>query len=71
MWSWVLAIVGSFGIFVVGKKKMYGWFILMISECLWVIYSLTTHQYGFLFAVVLYSSAYIKSYLHWRDDERN
>ena len=71
MWSWTLAIIGSLGVYVVGKKNMFGWLILMVSECLWTIYALTTHQYGFIFAVVLYSGAYIKSYLHWRKDERD
>ena len=71
MWSWVLAIVGSLGIYVVGKKNVFGWFILMLSETLWTIYAFVTHQYGFLFEVTLYTFAYIKSYLHWRKDEKD
>lgn len=69
IWSWVLAFVGAGGIYVVGKKKTYGWYVLMISEMLWTIYAVTTHQYGFLLAVTLYSAAYIKSYLRWKEDD--
>ena len=71
IWSWILAVVGAGGIFVVGKKNVWGWLILMVSECLWTIYALVSKQYGFLFAVTLYSAAYIKSYLEWRRDEHS
>jgi len=70
IWSWVLAIIGAGGIFVVGKKNMWGWLILMVNELLWTAYALVTKQYGFLVAVVLYSAAYIKSYIEWRHDEQ-
>ena len=70
MWSWTLAIIGSLGIYVVGKKNIWGWFILMVSETLWTIYAITTHQYGFIFAVVLYSTAYIKSYLRCKKEDK-
>lgn len=65
-----MAIIGSGGIFVVGKKNIWGWLILMINELLWTVYALVTRQYGFLVAVVLYSAAYIKSYTEWRQDVR-
>jgi hypothetical protein len=65
MWSWVLAIVGCIGIFFVGKKTVWGWPVLMLNECLWVIYALTTHQYGFILASVGYGTIYIKSYREW------
>jgi hypothetical protein len=66
MWSWVLAIVGCTGIFFVGKKTLSGWLILMLNECLWLIYAVTTRQYGFIFASVGYGAIYIKSYSEWR-----
>jgi hypothetical protein len=66
MWSWVLAVVGITGIFFVGRKTVWGWPILMLNESLWVIYALTTHQYGFILASVGYGTIYIKSYSEWR-----
>jgi hypothetical protein len=65
MWSWVLAIVGCIGIFFVGKKTVWGWLVLMLNECLWVIYALTTRQYGFILASVGYGTIYVKSYREW------
>jgi hypothetical protein len=70
MWSWILAIVGSTGLFFVGKKNLWGFAVMLLTETLWFIYSFTTHQYGFVFGGVLYCTMYIKAFLNWRKDER-
>jgi hypothetical protein len=70
MWSWILAVVGSFGVFTIGSKNIYGWVVLFLNECLWVAYALHTHQYGFIFASALYMGAYIRNYLNWRKDDK-
>jgi nicotinamide riboside transporter PnuC len=69
MWSWILACVGVTGIFFVGRKTIWGWFVLLFNECLWTIYALQSKQYGFILASVSYAIVYIRSYLHWRRDE--
>jgi nicotinamide riboside transporter PnuC len=69
MWSWILAFVGVTGIFFVGRKTIWGWFVLLFNECLWTIYALQSKQYGFILASVSYAIVYIRSYLHWRRDE--
>jgi nicotinamide riboside transporter PnuC len=68
IWSWVLAIVGIFGIFLVGQKTIWGWPLLLINECLWIVYAIQTEQYGFIFAAIVYGLVYIKSYLFWKKD---
>lgn len=68
IWSWVLAIVGVFGIFFVGQKKIWGWPLLLLNECLWIAYAIQTKQYGFIFAAIVYGGVYVKSYLFWRKD---
>jgi hypothetical protein len=65
-WSYLLAAIGVTGIFFVGRKTIWGWLILCVNECLWIIYALTTDQYGFIIAAVAYGIVYIKSYLLWR-----
>ena len=67
--SWVLAVIGVTGIFFVGRKTIWGWFVLLFNECLWMVYAITTHQYGFIFASLAYAATYIKSYMHWKRDE--
>lgn len=69
MWSWVLAVIGVTGIFLVGRKTIWGWLILCVNECLWIAYALATDQYGFIAMAVAYAAVYIKSYIHWRRDE--
>ena len=53
MWSWVLAAIGVTGIFLVGRKTIWGWFVLLFNEILWIAYA----------------AVYLKSYLHWRREE--
>jgi hypothetical protein len=68
-WSWVLAVIGVAGIFLVGRKTIWGWLILCVNEVLWIAYALATDQYGFIAMAVAYAAVYIKSYIHWRKDE--
>jgi hypothetical protein len=70
MWSWVLAAIGVTGIFLVGRKTIWGWLILCINECLWIAYALATDQYGFIVAAVAYGIVYIKSFIHWKKDHK-
>jgi nicotinamide riboside transporter PnuC len=68
MWSWLLAAIGVTGIFLVGKKTIYGWLILLLNECIWIAYAIATEQYGFIVMALSYAAVYIKSYLSWRKD---
>ena len=70
MWSWILAAIGVTGIFLVGRKTIWGWLILCVNECLWIAYALATDQYGFIAMALAYAAVYIKSYIHWKRDER-
>ena len=64
-WSWVLAFVGIAGIFFVGRKDNWGWFVLLFNEILWIGYALATDQYGFIFSALAYAVVYIRSYILW------
>lgn len=66
MWSWVLALVGSTGLFFVGEKRLRGWFILVANELLWIVYAIHTHQYGFIVSIVLYLIMYYKAIRNWK-----
>ena len=68
MWSWILAVIGVTGIFFVGRKTIWGWYVLLFNECLWIAYALYTDQYGFIFSALAYAAVYIKSYLHWSNE---
>ena len=46
MWSWILAVIGVTGIFFVGRKTIWGWYVLLFNELLWIAYAINTEQYG-------------------------
>jgi hypothetical protein len=68
-WSWLLAVVGVTGIYVVGRKTIWGWLVLLVNECIWILYALATEQYGFIAMATAYALVYIKSYRQWRRDD--
>lgn len=68
-WSYLLAAIGVTGIFLVGRKTIWGWLILCVNECIWITYALATKQYGFIIMAVAYAAVYVKSYIGWRRDE--
>lgn len=70
LWSWVLACAGIIGTFFVGRKTIWGWLILCVNECLWLVYATQTKQYGFYLGSIAYMIVYIKSYLGWKKDEK-
>jgi nicotinamide riboside transporter PnuC len=70
-YSWVLAVIGVSGIYFVGRKTIWGWFILLFNECLWIAYALITNQYGFIFSALAYAAVYIRSYFHWSKENTN
>jgi len=69
MWSWVLAVIGVTGIYFVGRKTIWGWLVLLLNECLWIIYALVTKQYGFILGATAYAVVYIKSYMLWHKEK--
>jgi hypothetical protein len=70
-WSWLLALIGASGTLLIGKKNSTGWVVLFINEVLWTVYSIITQQYGFIVAVVMYSIVYIKSFVEWKEEDKN
>jgi nicotinamide riboside transporter PnuC len=69
LWSWTLAVIGIAGIYFVGRKTIWGWFVLCFNEALWIVYAIDTKQYGFIVAALAYAAVYVKSYFHWKKDE--
>jgi len=70
MWSYVLAVIGVTGIFFVGRKTIWGWLVLLVNEGIWIAYALATKQYGFILMATAYSAVYIRSFIHWKRDDR-
>jgi len=69
VWSWLLATMGIVGIFFVGKKKWEAFVWLFCVECLWVVFAISSKQYGFILGSVFYNIVYVKNVIRWRKDE--
>lgn len=71
MWSWILSVVGITGLFLAGRKFWWAWLIAFTNECLWMIYAITTRQYGFIFGAIAYGTVHAYNANKWRKDERH
>lgn len=59
-------LIGAVIIWLVGSGRRLGFFIGLASQFLWLAYSLTTRQYGFLVSVLLYGAIYVRNIRHTR-----
>lgn len=65
LWSWLLALNGLCGLWMVGVIRREGWLVLILNEILWIAYALKTGQYGFIVMALSYGTIYVRSYRKW------
>lgn len=68
-WSWLLTAVGILGLFLAGSRNKVGWLIGLFAQVLWLIFGITTEQYGFIFSAFAYGFVYVRNYLRWRSEQ--
>ena len=68
-WSWLLAAMGITTVFFAGRKKWWAWSVGIVTECLWVYYSIITNQYGFIVASFAYIVVYFGNTKNWYRDQ--
>lgn len=69
IWSFVLAAVGIAGIYLAGRKSKWGWGLGLFAQILWVVFALTTAQYGFILTAVAYGAVYGKNLYQWHRED--
>jgi nicotinamide riboside transporter PnuC len=69
-WSWALEGIGLLGAFVVGRKRWWGWVILLVNTVLWGVYATESHQYGFMVASFFYAPLYARNLIKWLKEKR-
>jgi len=67
VWSWVLSLLGILCTVLIGKKYWWAWLISNCVNVLWIIFSITTKQYGFLLTSVVYAVLYWNNMVKWRN----
>lgn len=70
-WSYVLAAVGVFGLYLAGRKSKAGWAVGLGAQVLWIAYAVATNQPGFIVSALAYAWVYGKNFLSWRQAERS
>lgn len=65
-WSWVLAVVGMTGVYLTTLKKTTGFMIGLGVQVLWIIFAVTTQQYGFIFSAVGFGVMNTLGLIRWR-----
>lgn len=67
MWSWVLSIIGILGFIYAGRHQWWAWLLLASNELLWIIYAVTTKQYGFILGAIGYITIHTINAQRWRN----
>lgn len=70
-WSYVLTIVGVTGMYLVGKKLWWAWWIGTSAQILWLAYAVVTEQWGFIFAALAYGWVQGKNAVQWTREHRS
>jgi dolichol kinase len=58
--------VGVAGLYLAGKKNIWGWAVGFAAQFLWLAYALVTRQYGFIISAVVYGVVYARNFYAWK-----
>lgn len=71
LWSYSLAAVGILGIWLAGRRNLWGWAVGCGAQVLWIVYALVTDQYGFIVSALAYGVVYGRNWLRWYVENRD
>ena len=66
---YVLSFIGVPGMILIGKGKWFGWGLAFTNECLWLVFAITTRQYGFIIGALCYGSVNAYNYWNWKNND--
>jgi hypothetical protein len=64
----ILSVIGVYGAYQTGEKKLTGWLLSILYQVLWILYATLTGQYFFILVCLVYVWVYAKAYKSWRED---
>ncbi len=68
--DWALTAVGLTGFVLAGRKVWWAWYVNLACQALWMIYALTTQQYGFIVAALAYTVVFTRNSIKWTREHR-
>lgn len=69
--SWTLGGVAAVGLLIVGRKKAWGWLLLVGAQCMWITYGVRTGQYGFIASGLGFALLNGHNYRKWARVEKD
>jgi hypothetical protein len=69
LWSFLLTIIGVFGLWLVGRKDWRGFVVGICAQVLWATYATATHQWGFYISCIAYGWINLKNLRGWHSSE--
>lgn len=66
LWSWILTAGGVFGLWLAGRRNVWGWAVGLAMQVLWVAYAVATVQWGFIVSALAYGTVYARNWIRWR-----
>lgn len=70
VWSFVLAGIGILGIYLAGRKSLWGWAVGVGAQLLWIVYAVMTQQWGFIASALAYASVYGLNWYRWSQERK-
>lgn len=69
-WSVILTVVGATGIYLTTRKLWVGFAVGLAVQILWVIYALSTNQWGFIGSALLYGTVHTIGLRRWLQEKK-
>ena len=70
VWSYALAAVGILGIYLAGRRSLWGWAVGVAAQVLWIAFAVATSQYGFIISALAYGAVYGRNWRCWARERR-
>jgi hypothetical protein len=65
-----LPVCGWIGTYYVGKRKSWGWFLQVLGQLIWIVYTVATGQFGMPLGTIVYLYLYFKNGTQWRKEDK-
>jgi hypothetical protein len=68
-WSYLLAAVGIYGLWLAGGGQRAGWAVGLAAQLLWIAYAVVTRQWGFIISALAYGFVYARNLQRWKEGD--
>ena len=65
-----MTAVGITGIYLAGRRNLYGWVVGLSAQVLWIAYAVATEQWGFIVSAFAYGSVYANNWRKWAKEAK-